>query len=60
MTTPTVPRPEPLTWPSSQTGPCARCHQSCRRYGHGGNPLCERCKAEVRARQNLSTSRSAE
>ncbi|MER7763821.1 hypothetical protein [Streptomyces sp. NPDC097619] len=46
MSTPTIApgRPEPVTWPASQTGPCARCHQPTCRYGAGGSPLCRRCK----------------
>ncbi|MEU3776394.1 hypothetical protein AB0F11_24990 [Streptomyces sp. NPDC032472] len=30
--------------PSSETGPCARCHQPTCRYGVGGNPLCKPCQ----------------
>jgi hypothetical protein len=26
------------------TGPCARCHQPCRRYGPLGSPLCQACR----------------
>ncbi|MEU9233468.1 hypothetical protein [Streptomyces subrutilus] len=37
--------PQPPAWAPSHTGPCARCHQPCWRYGAGGSPLCERCKA---------------
>ncbi len=40
--TTTKPRPQVATWAPSQTGPCARCHNtSTCRYGVGGNPpLC--------------------
>ncbi|WP_275539782.1 hypothetical protein [Streptomyces hyaluromycini] len=34
---------------SSQTGPCARCHQPTIRYAHGANPLCPECLEIVRA-----------
>lgn len=26
-------------------GPCARCYTPCNRYGPGGDPLCDKCKA---------------
>jgi 5S rRNA maturation endonuclease (ribonuclease M5) len=32
-------------WPASETGPCRRCGQPCHRYGDGGSPLCEPCRA---------------
>ena len=28
---------------AAQTGPCARCHRPCNRYGDGGHPLCGDC-----------------
>ncbi len=37
-------RPQVATWSPSQTGPCARCHQPCARYGAPANPLCLSCK----------------
>ncbi|RSO40603.1 hypothetical protein DMH15_14685 [Streptomyces sp. WAC 06725] len=48
----TMPTPRPsaaLTCRSDQVGRCARCQQPCHRYGYGGNPLCVRCLAPVRA-----------
>ncbi|WP_267894101.1 hypothetical protein [Streptomyces sp. CB02613] len=36
---------------STQTGPCARCRQPTHRYGHGGNPLCAKCRAELPAKK---------
>jgi hypothetical protein len=33
----------------SQVGPCAVCQHPTHRYGHGGNPLCVLCRAEVEA-----------
>ncbi|MEU5548091.1 hypothetical protein AB0G85_38480 [Streptomyces sioyaensis] len=37
----------PLLCPSDQLGRCARCQQTCQRYGVGGNPLCVACLAAV-------------
>ncbi|MFF8910526.1 hypothetical protein [Streptomyces olivaceoviridis] len=46
---PAPPLPE---CPPSQVGPCANCQQPTHRYGHGGNPLCVVCRAEVVANQD--------
>jgi ribosomal protein S14 len=34
-------------WDTDEAGRCARCSEPCKRYGHGGNPLCRRCFPEV-------------
>lgn len=34
---------------STQTGPCARCRQTTKRYGFGANPLCPKCREIVEA-----------
>ncbi|MEU8740528.1 hypothetical protein AB0K62_13585 [Streptomyces halstedii] len=36
---------------STQTGPCATCRQPTHRYGHGGNPLCPACRAQLPAKK---------
>ncbi|MFC8008709.1 hypothetical protein [Streptomyces cinereoruber] len=47
MTTPVNLPPEQC--PPSLLGRCSRCHAPCHRYGHGGNPLCQSCRATVEA-----------
>ncbi|WDN56148.1 hypothetical protein [Streptomyces clavuligerus] len=37
--------------PTSQVGRCAVCHHPTHRYGHGGNPLCPVCRADLLATQ---------
>ena len=32
------------------TGPCARCHRPCCRYGRWGAPLCHDCRDEKETR----------
>lgn len=57
MTSPTPPAEQPqagghrpvVTLAPSQTGPCAKCHQPCARYGAPANPLCPACKAARQA-----------
>lgn len=46
MTTP-APRPQPVTWAPSQTGPCQGCHAPTCRYGVGGCPLCPECRERL-------------
>ncbi|MET8585723.1 hypothetical protein ABZX39_33370 [Streptomyces collinus] len=43
------PAPPLPTCAPAQIGPCAHCRQPTHRYGHGGNPLCPVCLAEVEA-----------
>ena len=42
------------TWTEAERGSCSRCSAKCRRYGHGANPLCRDCFAEVAAKQGAS------
>lgn len=51
MTSPGPVNLPPEQCPSSLRGRCARCQGLCHRYGQGGNPLCQPCRAEVVALQ---------
>lgn len=48
-TTTQSPKPPAPECPTNQVGPCAVCGYPTHRYGHGGNPLCVLCLANVEA-----------
>lgn len=35
-------------------GPCAGCGVTCRRYGVGGNPLCEQCNPKTGTEERVT------